>query len=193
VSKDNHAYQARGFWYDDDRHQHIILKELRAVRLAIESFLPQLRGRTVLLHEENTAAVWTLPKLATRSPVMMFELRRVKHLLDVNDIIIRPIYIRSAANIWAESLSRELDLDDWQLNPRIFSYLQESGGHTLSIASHQWKTHSSLASTPSGVTPSAKTSIVNTCMTPHGNARPTVATPHGTHYPPSAQSYTIRA
>jgi hypothetical protein len=23
VVNDNHAYQARGFWYDDDRHQHI--------------------------------------------------------------------------------------------------------------------------------------------------------------------------
>jgi hypothetical protein len=73
VLNDNHAYQARGFWYDDDRKQHITWKELRAVRLAIESFLPQLRGRHVLLHEDNTAVVATLSKPTTRSPVMMTE------------------------------------------------------------------------------------------------------------------------
>jgi hypothetical protein len=44
------------------------------VRLAIEqSFLPQLRGRNVLLHEDDTAVVATLSKLTTRSPVMMTE------------------------------------------------------------------------------------------------------------------------
>jgi hypothetical protein len=59
---------------------------------------------------------------------MMTELRRLWHLLDVNDINIRPRYIRSAANIWADSLSRELDRDDWQLNPRIFAYLQSAWG-----------------------------------------------------------------
>jgi hypothetical protein len=105
VLNDNHAYQARGFWYDDDRHQHLTWKELRALRLAIESFLPQLRGRNVLLHEDNTAVVATLSTLTTRSPVMMTELRRLWHLMNVHDIIIRTRYIRSAANIWADSLS----------------------------------------------------------------------------------------
>jgi hypothetical protein len=127
---DNLAYHALGFWYDDDRHQHMSWKELRAVRLAIESFLPQLRARNVLLHEYNTAVVATMSKLTTRSPIMMTELRRLWHMLDINDIVIRPRYMRSGANIWAVSLSRELDRDNCQLNPRIFSYLQAKwGGH----------------------------------------------------------------
>jgi hypothetical protein len=128
VLNDNPSYHARSFWYDDDRHQHITWKELRAVRLAIEAFLPQLRGRNVLLHVNNTAVVATLSKLTTRSPLMMTELRRLWHLRDVNDISIRPKNIRSAANIMAERLSRELDRDDWQLKPRIFSYLQTAWG-----------------------------------------------------------------
>jgi hypothetical protein len=82
------------------------------MRLAIESFLPKLRGRNVLLHEDNTAVVATLSKLTTRSPVMITELRRLWHILDLNDISIRPRYIRSASNIWADSLSSELDRDD---------------------------------------------------------------------------------
>jgi hypothetical protein len=101
-------------------------KELRAVQQAIDSFLPHLRGRNVLFDEDNTAIAATLTKLTSRSPVMMAEIRRLLYLLDVNDIRrIRPRYIRYAANIWADSLSRELDRDDWQLNPRIFAYLQQ--------------------------------------------------------------------
>jgi hypothetical protein len=59
VQNENLAFQARGFWYDDDRKQYITWKELRDVRLAIESFLPQLRGRNVLLQEDSTAVVAT--------------------------------------------------------------------------------------------------------------------------------------
>jgi hypothetical protein len=59
---------------------------------------------------------------------MMAELRRLWHLLDVNDVNIRPKYIRSATNIEADNLSRELDRDDWQLDPRIFSSLRADWG-----------------------------------------------------------------
>jgi hypothetical protein len=34
--------------------------------------------------------------------------------------------------MWADSLSKELDRDDWQLNPRIFGYQQaEWGPHSI--------------------------------------------------------------
>jgi hypothetical protein len=72
--------------------------------------------------------VATLTMLTTRSPVMMTELRRVWYLLDTNDIHIRPRYIRSAANIWADTLSHEPDTEDWQLNPRFSAHLQARWG-----------------------------------------------------------------
>eukprot|EP00873_Tetraselmis_striata_P007963 jgi/Tetstr1/428227/TSEL_018267.t1 len=84
VLNNNNAYQARGFWYEDDRSHHITGKELRAVRHAVESFLPHLRGRRVLLHEDNTAVVAALTNLTSRSPVMMEELRKLWHLLDMH-------------------------------------------------------------------------------------------------------------
>eukprot|EP00873_Tetraselmis_striata_P021473 jgi/Tetstr1/441737/TSEL_029960.t1 len=133
VLNNNSAYQARGFWYEDDRSHHITWKELRAVRHAVESFLPQLRGRRVLLHEDNTAVVAALTNLTSRSPVMMEELRKLWHLLDIHDISIRPRYIQSAANVWADRLSRELDDSDWQLNPRIFAYLQRLWGRAMAV------------------------------------------------------------
>jgi hypothetical protein len=75
VLNENLAFQARGFWYDSDSEQHITWKELRVVRLAVRSFLPQLRGCNVLrLPEDSTAVVATLTKLTTRSVVMLTEL-----------------------------------------------------------------------------------------------------------------------
>jgi hypothetical protein len=63
---------------------------------------------------------------------MMTELRRLWYLLDTNDIHTRPRYIRPAANVWADTLSRELDTEDWRLNPRFFKHLQERWGpHTI--------------------------------------------------------------
>jgi hypothetical protein len=59
---------------------------------------------------------------------MMTELRRLWYLLYTNDIHIRPRYIRLAANILVDTLSLELDIEDLQLNPRLFAHLQSRWG-----------------------------------------------------------------
>eukprot|EP00873_Tetraselmis_striata_P035645 jgi/Tetstr1/455909/TSEL_042690.t1 len=105
------------WWAPTDERQHITWKELKAVRLAVESFLPHLTGRRVLLHEDNHAVCSVLAGLTFRSLAMMAELRKLWYLLDSNGVHIRARYIRSAANVWADRLSRHLDSDDWQLDP----------------------------------------------------------------------------
>lgn len=65
-----------------------------------------------MLYKDNTAVAAALTNLTSRSPVLMEELRRLWHLLDVNDIRVRPPYIQSEADVWADRLSRELDCDD---------------------------------------------------------------------------------
>eukprot|EP00873_Tetraselmis_striata_P002317 jgi/Tetstr1/422581/TSEL_013388.t1 len=52
---------------------------------------------------------------------MLAELRRLWCLLDSHGIHLRAWHIRSAANIWADRLSRHLDSDDWQLDPLLFA------------------------------------------------------------------------
>ena len=54
---------------------------------------------------------------------MMAELRKLFLLTDKNNIQIRTTYIRSAANMWADRLSREHDSSDWQLAKRVFDHL----------------------------------------------------------------------
>ncbi len=118
----NDCIEARGFWNRPDKLQHITFKEPKAVRCAIESFLSELKGRRLLLHEDNQSVIGVLTRLTSRSPTMMSELRTLFLLTDEHDISIKTQYIRSAANVWADRLSRETDNVDWQLAPRIFRY-----------------------------------------------------------------------
>eukprot|EP00873_Tetraselmis_striata_P036552 jgi/Tetstr1/456816/TSEL_043490.t1 len=98
----------------------------------VESFLPHLAGRRVLLHEDNQAVCSVLAGLTSRSPAMMAELRKLWYLLDSNGVHIRARYIRSAANVWADRLSRHLDSDDWQLDPVLFAELEAMwGAHSV--------------------------------------------------------------
>jgi glycine/D-amino acid oxidase-like deaminating enzyme len=48
---------------------------------------------------------------------MMDELRRLWCVLDTNNITIWARYIKLAANVWADKLSRHLDSDDLKLDP----------------------------------------------------------------------------
>jgi hypothetical protein len=65
-------------------------------------------------------------------PGIMNELRRLWYVLDTNDIHITPRYIRSAANTWADKLSRHLDSDEWRLDPSVFHEMNiQFGPHTI--------------------------------------------------------------
>ena len=59
----NDCIEARGFWTGADKEAHITFKKLKAVRCAIESFLPELKGRRLLLHEDNQSVVGVLTHL----------------------------------------------------------------------------------------------------------------------------------
>ncbi len=108
----NDCVEARGFWTAPDLPQHVTLKELKALRCAIHSFLPELKGRRLLLHEDNQSVIGVLTHLTSKSPAMMCELRKLFLFIDMYDIKIRTQYIRNAVNIWADALSRVTDNSD---------------------------------------------------------------------------------
>jgi len=128
----NSRLEARGSWRAHQMPEHITSKELRAVLFTVESFLPLLRGRRVRLWEDNQGVVAMLASWTSRSPLLMSLIRRLWWLLDCHDISISATYIRSAANVWADSLSRWVDTDDWRLSPTSFALLEEAfGPHTM--------------------------------------------------------------
>jgi hypothetical protein len=122
----NECVEARHFCRKIDKEQHITFKELKTERCVITFFLPELKGRRLLLHEGNQSVEGVLARLKSRSPWMISELRKLFLLTDENTIKIRTQYIRSAANILADKLIRETDTSDWQLAWRIFKHLNNT-------------------------------------------------------------------
>jgi hypothetical protein len=94
------------------------------VRLAVLSFLPLLRERKVLLHEDNQAWVLVLNHLTSRSPAIIDDLRKLLELIDTNNIG----NSRTLYSICDQRMGRETDREDWQLNPRIFTYMDSLWG-----------------------------------------------------------------
>jgi hypothetical protein len=78
--------EARGFHSATYQQQHITWKDLKTVRLAVLPFLPLLRGRKVLMHEDNQAVVIVPSYRMSRSPAMMNELRNLLELIDTSNI-----------------------------------------------------------------------------------------------------------
>lgn len=128
----NSSVPAHGFWRTAQRRCHITLLELKAVRFTVESFLQELKGKDVLHWCDNQAVVQVCTNVTSRSPSLMKELRKLWRLLDLADISLRTRYIRTAANVWADQLSRRENRDDWKLNDRHFRALdQRYGPHTV--------------------------------------------------------------
>jgi hypothetical protein len=121
----------------------------------------------------------------------MDELRKLWELIDTNNISIRARYIRSAANVWADKLSRKTDRDDWQLNPRIFTYLDSSWGpHSIDMFATQGNSQlPRYHTTPAGETPPPKPWTASIFPTTDGQRRPTVTTHLGHSSPTSSRSY----
>eukprot|EP00873_Tetraselmis_striata_P034755 jgi/Tetstr1/455019/TSEL_041876.t1 len=61
-------------------------KELKAAQYTVFTFLSELRGRHVPLHEDTMGVVYILANLTSRSPLLMTELRKLWYILDANDI-----------------------------------------------------------------------------------------------------------
>jgi len=162
-----------------DLDEHITFKELKAVRSAIQSFLPELQGKRLLLQEDNQSVIGVLTHLTSKSSTMMCELRKLFLLIDTYDIKIRTLYIRSAANVWADNLSRITDNSDWQLSSRKFKYVDKRWSSTRSTVSPRSPTSSWPPTTPSGAMVRRKQWTPFTCRTQSGEGKTIGATPHG--------------
>ena len=95
-----------GFWSAWEAERHITFRELRAVRLFVQHYVTSLRACRLLLWEDNQAVVAIISSLTSHSPELMEELRELVALLDLNDIHLRALYIKSEANVVADYYSR---------------------------------------------------------------------------------------
>ena len=87
------------------RRKDIQFKEMKAVQVAIQLWLPTLRGSKLVLYCDNDACIHGLQKSSIRGPAMA-PLRDIALLLARNDIHLVPIWIPTKANQLADDLSR---------------------------------------------------------------------------------------
>ena len=87
------------------RRKDIQFKEMKAVQLAIQLWLPRLRGSNLILYCDNDACIHGLQKSSILGPAMA-PLRDIALLLARNDIHLVPVWIPTKANQLADDLSR---------------------------------------------------------------------------------------
>ena len=117
-----------GFWSAWEAGRHITFRELRAVRLFLEHYVHSLRGRRLLLWEDNQAVVAMIASLTSHSPELVAELRLIVELLDLNDIHLRSMYIRSEDNVEADYYSRIARAREYILSRAAFELVESWWG-----------------------------------------------------------------
>lgn len=125
---------ARGFHEPRRRNQHINVLELATVYLGLQSFRRFLTRRDtwILLKSDSMVTVGAVNAMASKSPAIMAELRRLHALCHSWGIAIKAEYLPSAVNAYADRLSRENDSADWSLPVAVFSEMEARfGPHTV--------------------------------------------------------------
>jgi hypothetical protein len=108
----------RGIWAVDEVDMHITAKELRTIKYMLNEWRGRLRGRHVLLWEDNQAVVGILRKWSTRSVGMRSDLEDIIRILEDEAILLQVRYIRSKHNP-ADWWSRVVDKAEWCLHPLV--------------------------------------------------------------------------
>ena len=123
----------QGIWSPFLRLKSITLRELTAVRLALEDALVQAQvsgdKSMILLHVDNMAVFHIIRNMVSAKPELMQELPRLHHILVQMKVVNRANWLPSALNRHADSLSRT-----W--NPRDLAAtqsLQESVATSLHL------------------------------------------------------------
>jgi hypothetical protein len=139
------------------------------------------------MHEDKQASIFY--HLTSRSPTMMDELRKLSELIDTNNIVIFCArYTRSATNVWVERFRCETNRDDWQLNPRIFTYMDSLWGpHSIDRFATHGNTQLPCYNAHWRETQPPWTDSIY--PRDSRTRRPSGATPLGRSFPTSSESY----
>ncbi|VDI82659.1 Hypothetical predicted protein [Mytilus galloprovincialis] len=111
----------QGTWSDIQKTQHINCLELEAVLKTIQHFLPQLKGKNVLLRCDNSTVVQYINKQGgTKSIQLCQKTWDLLKLLIEHKIQIKAAHIAGKANVLADLLSRtKIRHTEWSLQETV--------------------------------------------------------------------------
>ena len=118
---------ANGQWSPDEATQSSTWRELRAVRMVLESFQTKLKNERVHWFTDNQNVV-RIVQCGSKKLALQSEVLGIFSACVSNNIRIEPEWIPTEQNELADYYSRIVDYNDWMLNPSIFSWLDALWG-----------------------------------------------------------------
>lgn len=123
--------EVSGSWSETESRESSTWRELRGVRLVLLSVAEKLSGKTVC-HRTDNINVENILKVGSPRPKLHAEAVAIYTVCGQHSISLEPEWILRELNIEADSLSRQVDYDDYMLNPDIFAALDILWGpHTV--------------------------------------------------------------
>ena len=123
-----------GKWNKFEKKQSSTWRELMAVKYVLFHLAVCLEGQRIKWHVDNLNVVYILTNGSMKVSLHVIALE-VSNFCSEHKIHLIPEWIPRDDNTYADSLSRFTDLydsDEWEIVPRVFSYLgQKSGPHTF--------------------------------------------------------------
>jgi len=123
---------AHGTLSVEQQKDTIAVNELRAAIWSVEAFLPQLKGCSVRMMQDNQAVMYIVRKLSSKDRALLRLVRRFWALCDLHGIRVQMDYVRSAENP-ADAPSRYRFSDEWKLSPEVFAAVEHQLCLTHSI------------------------------------------------------------
>ena len=122
---------AHGVWLPEERRESSTWRELRAVRLVLESLVSKLQNERVrwFTDSQNVARILAV---GSRKPNLQTEVLAIFATAFANQVRIEPEWIPRNSNQRADYISRIVDYDDWSIDPAIFKQLDARWGASYS-------------------------------------------------------------
>ena len=111
--------EVSGSWSEMESRESSTWRELRGVRLVLLSVAEKLSGKTVP-HRTDNINVENILKVGSPRPKLHAEAVTIYTPCGQHSIHLEPEWIPRELNAEADSLSRQVDYDDYMLNPDIF-------------------------------------------------------------------------
>ena len=122
---------ANGQWSAEEAKSSSTWRELRAVKLVLESFQSKLTNERIRWFTDNQNVVRII-QYGSKNAALQVEALAIFSMCVNNCIRIEPEWIPREQNQLADYYSRIIDCDDWMLNPVVFRWLDSLWGpHTI--------------------------------------------------------------
>ena len=131
------CHVAHGAWSENQAAKSSTWRELKAVRMVLESLIPKLKNERIRWFSDNQNVV-RIMEIGSKIPELQEEAFAIFSIAARNLIRIEPQWIPRSKNQQADYLSRLRDTDDWMIRPAIFAHLDRLWGpHTIDRFANQ--------------------------------------------------------